>query len=184
MRLRFIALLRTLKPQLPPPKISTKIMSVHPATPEWASTSSEEAGNTTPRAPSRRRSTKRRSVVLRSPKPTQIPIPPSLLQSPYLSPDSIFQRELPSSSPSEEDEQWLQDTVPIIHQHASLDLSSGPSAANSSPVVVDGHLAPLSPPIVRSKSAVSFRSRGSESSSSQSAPPGRRSLSRDYFRDH
>jgi len=49
-------------------------------------------------------------------RPVQVPIPPSLLTSPYLnSPESIFQREIvtPCRRPSEADEQWLQDTVPL-----------------------------------------------------------------------
>jgi hypothetical protein len=48
-------------------------------------------------------------------RPVQVPIPPSLLTSPYLnSPESIFQREIVTPSlPSKADEQWLQDTVPL-----------------------------------------------------------------------
>lgn len=48
-------------------------------------------------------------------RPVQVPIPPSLLTSPYLtSPESIFQREIATPClPSEADEQWLQDTVPL-----------------------------------------------------------------------
>jgi len=63
---------------------------------------------------STQRLVRRRSLRLPS-RPVDIPIPPSLLQSPYLnSPESIFQRNLPSPrQPSEEDEQWLQDTIPL-----------------------------------------------------------------------
>ncbi|KAK7466902.1 hypothetical protein VKT23_003966 [Stygiomarasmius scandens] len=43
-----------------------------------------------------------------------IPIPPSLLQSPHLNPESIFQKVASApSTPSEADERWLQDTVPL-----------------------------------------------------------------------
>jgi len=49
------------------------------------------------------------------PKPVNIPIPPSLAESPYLtSPHSIFRRALSNPpAPSQEDEDWLQDTVPL-----------------------------------------------------------------------
>ncbi len=46
-------------------------------------------------------------------KSMHMPIPPSLLQSPLLnSPNSIFQRAISPRTPTAEDEQWLQDTVP------------------------------------------------------------------------
>ncbi|KAF8061503.1 hypothetical protein FPV67DRAFT_1673138 [Lyophyllum atratum] len=65
-------------------------------------------------APERRRLSNRQSLQL-PPQPLDAPIPPSLLQSHYLnSPESIFQRSVSASHiPSEEDEQWLQDTVPL-----------------------------------------------------------------------
>jgi hypothetical protein len=49
------------------------------------------------------------------PKPRAIPIPPSLIQSPYLnSPQSIFRRSSSAPRlPSEEDDEWLRDTVPL-----------------------------------------------------------------------
>lgn len=57
---------------------------------------------------------RRKSLCLPS-QPPPTPIPPSLLKSPYLnSPRSIFQRKLSTPRlPSEEDEHWLQDTVPM-----------------------------------------------------------------------
>jgi hypothetical protein len=47
--------------------------------------------------------------------PMHVPIPPSLIQSPYLlSPESIFRRSASSPClPSKEDEEWLRDTVPL-----------------------------------------------------------------------
>ncbi|KAF8630069.1 hypothetical protein AX15_003126 [Amanita polypyramis BW_CC] len=46
-----------------------------------------------------------------------VPVPPSLLTSPYVtSPESIFRREICSLClPSEADEQWLQDTIPLTN---------------------------------------------------------------------
>lgn len=64
-------------------------------------------------APAKQAFGRRKSLQL--PHKFDVPIPPSLLQSPYLtSPESIFQRNVsPHKHPSEEDEQWLQDTVPL-----------------------------------------------------------------------
>ena len=47
--------------------------------------------------------------------PADVPIPPSLLHSPYLhSPQSIFRRSAASFRyPSQEDDEWLRDTVPL-----------------------------------------------------------------------
>lgn len=58
--------------------------------------------------------TRKRSLCLPT-QPLNVPIPPSLLQSPFLnSPSSVFQRLVSAPClPSEEDEQWLQDTVPL-----------------------------------------------------------------------
>ena len=62
--------------------------------------------------------------------PLHIPIPPSLLQSPHLSsPQSIFRRAVSAPRlPSEEDEEWLRDTVPL-----SLEIRNGEknTSANS-----------------------------------------------------
>ncbi|KAF8638520.1 hypothetical protein AX16_010502 [Volvariella volvacea WC 439] len=65
------------------------------------------------------RLSRKRSLCLPNPNQSlHVPIPPSLLQSPYLnSPQSIFQRTVSAPRlPSEEDEEWLQDTVPISGQ--------------------------------------------------------------------
>jgi len=57
----------------------------------------------------------RRKSLRLADQPINIPIPPSLLESPYFnSPESIFQRAVTSlRHPSKEDEQWLQDTIPL-----------------------------------------------------------------------
>jgi hypothetical protein len=58
---------------------------------------------------------RRKSLTLLTVTPN-IPIPPSLRQSPYLT-SPIFSQALPSPTPpSEEDEKWLQDTIPIASQ--------------------------------------------------------------------
>ncbi|KAF8737692.1 hypothetical protein AX14_012463 [Amanita brunnescens Koide BX004] len=58
---------------------------------------------------------RRTSSLKLTTRPAHVPIPPSLLTSPYLtSPESIFQREIATPCrPSEADERWLQDTVPL-----------------------------------------------------------------------
>ncbi|KAK7043680.1 hypothetical protein VNI00_008291 [Paramarasmius palmivorus] len=57
----------------------------------------------------------RHMARLTTPQTRHIPVPPSLLHSPLLtSPHSIFQRPLSlPSTPTEEDETWLRDTVPL-----------------------------------------------------------------------
>ncbi|KAJ6623419.1 hypothetical protein B0H10DRAFT_2009634 [Mycena sp. CBHHK59/15] len=70
------------------------------------------------------RSVSVRKKSLRIPnQPLKAPIPPSLLQSPHLnSPQSIFRRAVyVPCGPSDEDERWLQDTVPqhgAVKQHS------------------------------------------------------------------
>lgn len=55
----------------------------------------------------------------------EVPIPPSLRQSPYLT-SPIFSQALPSPTlPSEEDEKWLQDTIPIASQTRQLATEGG-----------------------------------------------------------
>ncbi|THU99384.1 hypothetical protein K435DRAFT_853424 [Dendrothele bispora CBS 962.96] len=68
-----------------------------------------------------------RHSSLKLTKPVHIPIPPSLLQSPHLNPESIFQKPASvPSTPSEADERWLQDTVPVARtKDADGNLSSG-----------------------------------------------------------
>ncbi|PPQ89117.1 hypothetical protein CVT25_006489 [Psilocybe cyanescens] len=61
--------------------------------------------------------------------PPSTPIPPSLRQSPYLN-APIFKREISSPMfPTEEDEKWLQDTVPIAS--TSSDPARSPGSAKS-----------------------------------------------------
>jgi len=61
------------------------------------------------------KTSRRKSLTLLTVTPN-IPIPPSLRQSPYLR-SPIFSQALPSPTPpSEEDEKWLQDTIPIASQ--------------------------------------------------------------------
>lgn len=107
--------------------------------------------------------TSRRQSLRLPPHPLNIPIPPTLLQSPYLnSPQSIFQRTISAPQhPNAEDERWLQDTVPF-----SLDGGGdhGQRASSSPPLRSDAsreetgqsqddrplaHSAPPSPPLVR-----------------------------------
>jgi len=83
-----------------------------------SSSSSSQKVIYTPRASSKRRSGgdpgRAGSLQLTS-RPVYIPIPPSLIQSPYLlSPQSVFRRVNSTSQiPSQEDEEWLRDTVPL-----------------------------------------------------------------------
>lgn len=70
----------------------------------------------------------RRNSLRLHPQPPRIPVPPSLKQSPYLN-APIFKRDIPSPRlPSEEDERWLQDTVPVspVSDKASFDRCRGP----------------------------------------------------------
>lgn len=88
------------------------------SSPTNSSPSTTQPPATTSSAPARSSSMQRpvRKKSLRlSNQSINIPIPPSLLESPYLkSPESIFQRAATSPRhPSKEDEQWLQDTVPL-----------------------------------------------------------------------
>lgn len=73
---------------------------------------------------------RRKSLTLLTATPN-IPIPPSLRHSPYLT-SSIFSQSLYSpSSPSDEDEKWLQDTIPIIStSRRSLATEGGSSSGD------------------------------------------------------
>ncbi|KAJ3883807.1 hypothetical protein F5051DRAFT_390948 [Lentinula edodes] len=66
------------------------------------------------------------SLRLCNAKTIDVPIPPSLLQSPYLnSPMSPFQKANSAPcTPSREDEQWLRDTVPLSNHSAPLGQSA------------------------------------------------------------
>lgn len=56
-----------------------------------------------------------KSLRLTRQPPIDVPVPPSLADSPYLtSPHSIFRRALSDGHiPSQEDEEWLRDTIPL-----------------------------------------------------------------------
>ena len=57
--------------------------------------------------------------------PPPTPIPPSLRESPYLH-ATVFSHDLSlPRSPSDEDEQWLQDTVPLAHGGTTNAKASG-----------------------------------------------------------
>ncbi|RDB24307.1 hypothetical protein Hypma_008804 [Hypsizygus marmoreus] len=122
--------------------------------------------NTIPGIPSSTKDpfTRRRSLQLTHQQPVDVPIPPSLLQSPYLN-SPIFQRTLSSRrQPSKEDEQWLQDTVPLAFdaekkrgrdsvsssQSRTFDASSAASSsALPSRAQSMSRAPPLSPPLTR-----------------------------------
>ncbi|KAF9066882.1 hypothetical protein BDP27DRAFT_981545 [Rhodocollybia butyracea] len=96
----------------------------------------------------------RRTTSLRlcSPKAVNIPIPPSLRQSPYLnSPSSPFQRmSLHPVSPNQEDEQWLQDTVPMA-TNSSRVVYTDSKKGSSQVQRVSQSGSPSSPPLVRTR---------------------------------
>jgi len=80
-----------------------------------------------------------RSHSLRLPsKPVDIPVPPSLAQSPYLtSPHSIFRRALSNPPvPSQEDEDWLRDTVPLSWKDRDVQATLGAAKSLFSGMVV------------------------------------------------
>lgn len=148
----------------------------HPSGSASSSRHRSSSRSVSPRRPAPMNRTKSLCVA-----PMHIPIPPSLLRSPYLnSPQSIFQRaSSQSQSPSKEDEQWLQDTVPIYATTQARSMgckrhsvsgalshsSSDPSAIQmrrreqdrSQRIIIkrsDSHIprtayAPSSPPLVR-----------------------------------
>ncbi|KAF9562171.1 hypothetical protein CPC08DRAFT_722374 [Agrocybe pediades] len=71
----------------------------------------------------------RRQSLRLPPQPPPTPMPPSLKQSPYLN-APIFKRDLPTPSlPSEEDEKWLQDTIPISSSSSASALEGGRNSA-------------------------------------------------------
>ncbi|KAG9318412.1 hypothetical protein JVU11DRAFT_503 [Chiua virens] len=81
--------------------------------------------------------TKKRVSFLTCPKGSDaVPIPPSLVNSPYLSsPHSVFRRKPPMLRwPSQEDDEWLRDMVPINRPMASdADTRSEGSSNDTSP---------------------------------------------------
>lgn len=96
------------------------------------------SGVTSPRSPKRDlgRATSMRRLC--AGKDVNIPIPPSLLQSPHLnSPWSPFQRtDSTPSTPSANDEEWLRDTIP---------LSAGSSRVGRSDSTKENSRSPRSP---------------------------------------
>lgn len=70
------------------------------------------------------KSMNRRNSLRLPPQPPPAPVPPSLIKSPYLN-APVFSSNLTSPRlPSEQDERWLQDTVPISASK-STDAASG-----------------------------------------------------------
>jgi len=90
-------------------------------------------------------------------RPVHIPIPPSLVQSPYLlSPESVFRRVNSASRHlSHEDEEWLQDTIPLSLERrdnakgteSSANVSSSGEKLNLKSVELSA-AAPPTPPLV------------------------------------
>ncbi|KAG6376083.1 ubiquitin-conjugating enzyme/RWD-like protein [Boletus reticuloceps] len=74
---------------------------------------------------------KRSSLLTYRRRPDATPIPPTLLNSPYLaSPNSIFQRKNSVLKwPSQEDDEWLRDMVPM-GRHLGLDVDSKSESSN------------------------------------------------------
>lgn len=129
----------------------------------FAPTANNSATEPLSRSSSSKYRTSRRQS-LRIHQALNIPIPPTLLQSPHLnSPQSIFKRTVSAPRhPNAEDEQWLQDTVPLSldggedhGQRARSSRSSQISNASrgergqSQDAQLLAHNAPPSPPLVR-----------------------------------
>ncbi|KAF8162987.1 hypothetical protein B0H34DRAFT_302664 [Crassisporium funariophilum] len=121
----------------------------------------------------------RRNSLRLPAQPPPIPIPPSLRESPYLN-SPAFKRELSTPRlPSDEDEKWLQDTVPI---GSPLSATEGGFAAKAN-LDRRGSIAQLSrhsykpPIIITSGPTVSDDSDNSSSSSSFSTVSRGRSKS-------
>ncbi|KIY51091.1 hypothetical protein FISHEDRAFT_71384 [Fistulina hepatica ATCC 64428] len=74
--------------------------------------------------------------------PVHIPIPPSLVGSPYLeSPDSIFRHHIASHEPPRPvDEEWLQDTVPLDSPGRRRYKNTNTSPSSYYPAHADGSL--------------------------------------------
>lgn len=86
---------------------------------------------------------KRSSLFARRMRPDATPIPPTLLNSPYLSsPNSVFRRKTSVLKwPSQEEDEWLRDMVPANRSSASdsdakslgsNDLTPSPTTSDSS----------------------------------------------------
>lgn len=125
------------------------------------------SGTTSPRSPKQDlgRATSMRRLC--TGKDANIPIPPSLLQSPHLnSPWSPFQRtDSTPSTPSANDEEWLRDTIPLSAESSRIgrsDSTKENSRSPRSPRTEGGEMAnistrmrpdatPTSPPLVRKR---------------------------------
>lgn len=92
-------------------------------------------------------SLKRRSSLRFPAQPPPIPIPPSLIESPYLKAPRFRQESSAPCVPTEEDERWLQDTVPIQSQPSESQLSRRKTVPASAQSRNPSRPAPSSPPI-------------------------------------
>jgi len=140
----------------------------------------------------------RRILGLPSPETMTVPIPPSLLQSPHLtSPESVFQKPVPPSTPSAEDESWLRDTIPLTlsglpeSDRGPIEPSTLREEQSSICVIRSNNpkakpfaVPPLSPPLVRTRSLKKYPEGQGPSSrwpSFSNPTAGRCELSEDYF---
>ncbi|TFK72525.1 hypothetical protein BDN72DRAFT_836092 [Pluteus cervinus] len=130
-------------------------MITEPAEPRATLSRSNSAASTSHRRAAHNLNRKK-SLCLPN-QPLHVPVPPSLLQSPYLnSPQSIFQRAASAPRlPSEEDEEWLQDTVPLSseireshhhHLHPSTDAKKNAAAARPNSSIAASIASPQPPP--------------------------------------
>ncbi|KAF8633701.1 hypothetical protein AX17_004359 [Amanita inopinata Kibby_2008] len=119
--------------------------------------------------PQRQRLAHRTPSSLKLPtRATHIPIPPSLLTSPYLnSPESIFQRDISTPLPSEEDEQWLQDTVPLSASDDTIDSPTSFSGTRA------GRSSTPTPPLVNTTCLLHSHRKPYNSLSVSLSPPSR-----------
>lgn len=100
--------------------------------------------------------------------PVDTPIPPSLLHSPHLLAQSIYQQPISPCTPSQEDEQWLQDTVPLLSLSSEPTKEDGNAKRNAGPLILplpdqsvsralrrsdSERVKPSSPPLVRAARA-------------------------------
>ncbi|KAF8969798.1 hypothetical protein BDZ97DRAFT_1914929 [Flammula alnicola] len=132
---------------------------------------------------------RRNSLRLPS-QPPPIPVPPSLRQSPYLN-APIFKREISTPRlPSDADERWLQDTVPVKPAGTrsagdELEHSSAQKHIDRRRSVPPRHSGPLTSPTCTSPS--SFRGFDSTPSSPTSSVHSRspsHSISTKYLSQH
>jgi hypothetical protein len=104
----------------------------------------------------RRRVDSGKAIALLPSQPIHVPIPPSLIQSPHLnSPQSIFRRASSTPCPpSQEDEDWLRDTVPLLdggrrQQHEQQQQQHREKTAGTATTAIKPpttQVAPIGPP--------------------------------------